>query len=68
MDNAHEPLEDVLAEQADSGLDDAPDIDVVGAIADLVAHPRVLRVFALSEPGNILKVLRGDDMGTVLHP
>ena len=27
-----------------------------------------VRVFALSEPGNILKVLRGDDMGTVLHP
>ncbi|MBM6545509.1 YqcI/YcgG family protein [Janibacter sp. YIM B02568] len=39
MGNAHEPLEDVLAEQADSGLDDAPDIDVVGAIADMVAHP-----------------------------
>ena len=29
--------------------------------------PRV-RVFALSEPANILKVLRGDDMGTLLHP
>lgn len=27
-----------------------------------------VRVFALSEPDNILKVLRGDSMGTVLHP
>ncbi len=27
-----------------------------------------VRVFALSEPENILKVLQGDDMGTVLHP
>ena len=39
MGSAHEPLEDVLAEQADSGLGDRPDIDVVGAIADMVAHP-----------------------------
>lgn len=27
-----------------------------------------VRVFALSEPGNIFKVLQGDLMGTVLHP
>ena len=27
-----------------------------------------VRVFALSDPENILKVLRGDSMGTVLHP
>lgn len=28
----------------------------------------VLRVFGLSEPENILKVLAGDDMGSLLHP
>lgn len=27
-----------------------------------------IRVFGLDEPGNILKVLQGDDMGTLLHP
>lgn len=27
-----------------------------------------VRVFALSQPENIRRVLRGDDMGTVLHP
>ncbi len=39
MSTKHEPLEEVLAEQADAGLDGAPDVDVVGAIADMVAHP-----------------------------
>lgn len=28
----------------------------------------MVRVFGLSDPENILKVLHGDDMGTVLHP
>ena len=27
-----------------------------------------IRVFGLDEPQNILKVLQGDDMGTLLHP
>lgn len=27
-----------------------------------------VRVFGLDQPGNILKVLRGDDLGTTLHP
>lgn len=35
----HEPLEDILAEQARAGLDEAPEVDVVGAVADMVAHP-----------------------------
>ena len=36
----------------------------------LCAEQRVpqVRVFGLSEPENILKVLNGDPMGTVLHP
>ena len=39
MSTDREPLEDVLAEQADAGLEEAPDVDVVGAIAEMVAHP-----------------------------
>ena len=40
------------------------------AAFSLCAENRVpfVRVFGLSDPENILKVLAGDDMGTVLHP
>lgn len=39
MSTSQEPLEQVLAEQAGSGIRSAPDVDVVGAIAEMVAHP-----------------------------
>ena len=29
---------------------------------------KVVRVFALSDPRNLVRVLQGDDMGTVVHP
>jgi FPC/CPF motif-containing protein YcgG len=34
-----EPLEEVLADQAAADLEDATDVDVIGSIAEMVAHP-----------------------------
>ena len=49
----------------------ARDLKVMDAAAILICKEQkvpAIRVFALDDPRNILKVVDGDPMGTVVHP